>query len=185
MLQAGGEPQGLEGVGVEAVCAGCELAWCGGVAPCAVGGALGQVDACGGACRDGELHGKAAAGHLPPDADGAVGGVFGDIDPVDPGRYLGLDGEVAVGGGVSVGCNAAECLIEPCADAVEAVVYVAAFAVPVLPGGCGSVVEHVQEAGFVAFLEHTVEEVGLCHLDGPLGDYGYACQAGGYVAVVF
>ncbi len=138
-----------------------------------------------GAGRNGEAHRQGVACNFPAQGDCSVGGLLRDVHPVDFLRNLRLDGEASVARGIFVGDNAAKPLIEPGADAVEAVVNMAAFAVPIFPCcGC-AVVNHVEEARFVAFFEHREEIVGLRHFHGPFGNNRHTHEACGDMAVVF
>ena len=56
-------------------------------------------------------------------------------------------------------------LIEPSADPVVAVMYMAAFSVPVFPGRGRTVINHIQIARIVTLFQHLEHEVDLLVLD--------------------
>ena len=119
---------------------------------------------------------------MAADADLPVRGPLGHLDPLEAGGHLRGDRHVTESW--LIRNYAAQSLVEPAPDSVEAVMQEAPGPVPMLPGTGGSVVEHVQVAGIAMLLEHAVEPVRLSGEGGPFRQHGDAYKPGREMAAV-
>ena len=83
-----------------------------------------------------------------------------------------------------VGGDATQCLIEPAAYSVVAVMDVAALTIPMLPGEVCAVVQHIEVAWVFAFLEHIVHLLRLGFACSPLCNYRHTHKTCRQVSLV-